>query len=329
MKRKRAKHAAFPVSHKESPIELLLDNKHLTDRGLAEAARGLEEALELARSEGKPTVSVISLSRNALTCRSLYELAPSVRLSKDDLLELDLSANAISMDSRDDVRNLTTFLDALGTCHALRVLNLSGNNLSGSRFWETFAQAYDNQFQANDETLERMTDEMDGAGVEVASIEPSFDALTLHVAPPATQSSSDNQIHHLQGLPSISCINLADVSLTDAGALWLSFCLNRHVWIHNCLKARQRSLDSANCKVGFVWTPNTKLSSVGTKALKEAEAAPFDQTGNTPWVPENSPTGRNTSIDAGMPRYVHFLVNSVDCTAADISLGAFLVRINA
>lgn len=276
----------------------------MTDQGLAEAARGLEDALQLARVEGKPTLSVISLSGNVLSCRSLYELAPSVRLAKDDLLELDLSANSISVESRDDVRHLTSFLDALGTCNALKVLNLSGNNLSGSRVWEAFAKAYDNHFRANDELLARMIDEMDGEGVEATNVEASFDALTLRTSPSAMASSSDSQNHQLKGLPSISSIDLSETSLTDAGALWLSFCISRHVWIHNCLKARQKSLSTSNCKVGFVWTSNAKLSSVGAKALREAEAAALSETGNSPLVMENSPIGRNTSVDSGAPRYV-------------------------
>ena len=272
----------------------------MTDAGFAEVARGLEDALQLARKEGKPTIAVLNLSRNDLTCRSLYELAFSIRLAGDDLNELDFSSNAIAVSSREDAHYLATFLDAIGLCRALKIINFNSNNLSGSRFWEVFTKAFTEQFRANDAALETLTDTLDTDTSDASDDMPTINSLSIRTTPSAP--TSVDPVLGLAGLHSISCISLMDTSLTDAGALWLSFCVGRHKWLHDKLKTQQRSPISAHSKTGVCWTPNDKLSPIGVKVLKEAEATAFDHSDNILRVPENSPMVRNTSTDSGTPR---------------------------
>lgn len=300
--RKRAK-TTSPSAHKDSsPIELLLDNKNLTDEGLAEAARGLEEALHQSQLAGHGTLSILSLAGNSLTSRSLFWLAQSVRLACDELLELDLSSNNIRVASHEDARHLAVFLDALGQCTVLRTFNLSKNDLCGSRAWEVFAKAYSDQWLENSTALEHLSDDIDDMGNDMLNVVASTKALSVTVqgGQAAAPDSSAEKVQRRRGLPSIGTIMINDASLTDSGALWLSFCNGRHAWGQDRLKARQGNEVIGQ---GFCLSPNDKLSTVGQKVLKQAAEARHSQAGDLPPVPENSLISQHTSVDAGVSRY--------------------------
>lgn len=274
-----------------------MDNKHLGDEGLADLVRGLEEALHQARQDGKSTLTILKLSNNNLTCRSFYELSECVRLAGDDIQEIDLANNDIVVASTEDSRHLADFLDALRHCTALRILNLSGNNLSGSRACEVFARTFATQFAENNEVLERLADDYDEIGSGVTGMETSLETLNF--------GEKDTRcVPVLRGLPSVQSFLINNTSLTDAGALWLSFCVGKHKWALHRLHKGQQQQPASTAQAGFVYLPNDKLTMVGLKLLKQAETIPFDPYAQSMLSSDHSPQVRKSAQDYGGPRYV-------------------------
>lgn len=225
-----------------------------------------------------------------------------MRLARCQLLELDLSNNDISVATDEDATYLNTFLASLGHCQALRLLNLSGNNLSGSRTWEVFAREYALQFRNNEQLLEHLADDIDDIGSGSINMLGSLDALTLGPGDVDRTLHSQSKAQSLHGLPSIGGINVTGSSLTDASALWLSFCVGRQKWIQTRLRARRGQIDSVSGANGFIWSSNDKLSPVGNKLLKQAEMAMYDPFRTYPPAPENTPPGRSNSAETGGTR---------------------------
>lgn len=205
----------------------------------------------------------------------------------------------ISVASDEDAFHFATFLGSLGCCRALRSLNLSGNNLSGSRAWEVFARAYSNQVQQNSSPLETLADDTDAMNTDETSILGSLDAMTMYDVDGHDREACASAI---RGLPSISNIQVNHSQLTDAGALWLSFCVGKHAWIQEGLRAKRRKPSSALCRSGFNVASNDQLSPIGQKILIQAEAASSNSLAVLPRIQENSSMSRNGSVDVAASR---------------------------
>ena len=123
-------------------VEIDLRSKNLTDRGFAELSEGLTKALQ----HNEPLGSIVLLEElclkaNKLTVISLEHLTPIIELVANDLRDLDLSDNLISINDPDDVLSWESFLTALSRCCVLRRLDLSGNDL-GTKGFEVLARVY-------------------------------------------------------------------------------------------------------------------------------------------------------------------------------------------
>ena len=83
----------------------------------------------------------LDLADNDLTAQCLIPLSAVIRLGAEDLQDIDLSNNKISVLTDDDVIAWESFLTSLKDCSVLRRLDLSGNPL-GPRAFEVLVRAY-------------------------------------------------------------------------------------------------------------------------------------------------------------------------------------------
>lgn len=269
-----------------------MDNKSLTDEGLAEVARGLEDIVCRPSSTERSNLAVLNLTGNSLTSQSLFEVAGVIRASTDHLQEVNLSLNAISIFTEDDHRNWRIFLESLRYCKSLKVLNLSGNDLHCGRAWEILAKAFNVHFHDNSAVFETLMDEAD-------SLEDNFVASIQSLVIKTHKDNDEMDLPtppRVSGLQAIGAIHVENVNLTDAGSLWLSFCLGKERWVQDRLKAGQ--VQSASHNPSGIIYANDRLSTTGQKLLRHAETLVYDPLATTPRVPENSPmTSRQGSLD--------------------------------
>lgn len=267
----------------------------MTDEGIHDISRGLEEALIQAQHEGRPTLNILKLSGNTLTCDSLYEISASVRLAAEEIQEIDLSNNEISVTTVEDAKQFSAFLQTLRHCKALKIINLSGNNLSGSLAWEAFARTYAAHFTDNKDVLDRLADDFDGT--DMNKISGGLTNLEIQ----RRDSAHEDSLQHgslVVGLPSIATFNIGNVNLTDSGALWLSSCIGKHNWVQDRLRQSQYNQHLAPVHSGFTLLPNDKLSSTGLKLLKQAETTAYDPLARPIFVPDSSPMAHSAVHDA-------------------------------
>lgn len=267
----------------------------MTDAGLSEAAGGLNDALAVANGSAGTRLQLLNLARNCLTAASLSQLAPCFLAADRDLEDLDLSGNNICIQSDHDAHHWETFLRSLGKCQVLKRLNLTGNNLIGSRAFEIFARVYLSQFHRDEFRLDQyMNDINEDMNESVAGLlDISENLRTLSVKPPSP--SFESPAH---GLPSIQNIMFANTSMTDAGALFLSYIVGQHKWAQSRLSGYMFHANSSLKSNGITYLPNESFSSVGLKLLKHSETIPYDpfEASDAPFGPENSPVGRLGSI---------------------------------
>lgn len=275
-------------------MELLLANKALTDGGWEEAARGLAEALSNEDPTARTRLATLNLSGNSLTTHSLPDLANIVRLSSDGLQELDLSGNNINVTTDEEAHQWKLFLDSLTNNSTLQLLNLSGNDLSGSLAWEIFAKCFADQFVQNHKALEHLADDADN--LEDGTVEVATSMQNTAVSDDESGvPNSMNSANLVRGLPAVTSINLQRVNLMDAGAMWLSYSSGKHKWVQHRLTTKHTH---STRTAGIDYTLNEKLSTVGRKLLKYAEAVSYDPMATMPPVPVHSPmSARKTSED--------------------------------
>jgi len=229
-----------------SLLELQLDGKNLTDDGLIEVAKGFENVLISTNGVFHTRLQVLNISSNNLTVKALAALAASLRAASNDLEDLDLSGNSVSVVTTDDAMQWETFLMALEDCHKLRRLNLDGNNLNGSLPFETLTRTYAMQCRRNASARWHLPP-FDNQASATSGLDGEFKNLAV--------IQSENR-----GLPGINNIILTNTAMTDQGALFLTYILEHHVGGTN--------LDDVECSIDFM--PNEQLGPVGTKILKHA-----------------------------------------------------------
>lgn len=123
-------------------VEIDLTSKLLTDAGLLEVTAGLAKSGKIVTPQGRVVLlEELSLKDNGLTAASLSGLTSVMHLVCEDLRDLDLSDNAISVNEPDEVNLWEAFLENLSRCCVLRRLDLSGNNL-GTKAFEVLARVY-------------------------------------------------------------------------------------------------------------------------------------------------------------------------------------------
>lgn len=117
----------------------------MTDDGFAEVASALVESLSYDGDQGRVVrLEELCLTNNRLSAASLQVLAPIIRLASNDLRDLDLSENIITVDTEDEVVIWEDFLMSFKHCCLLRRIDFSHNTL-GPRAFEVFTRVYASQ----------------------------------------------------------------------------------------------------------------------------------------------------------------------------------------
>lgn len=252
----------------------MLEAKHLTDHGLKEAAEGLQDALT---HPDTTRVAILNLARNDLTARSLHYLAQALPRACLDLEELDLSGNNITIRTDEDAAALESFLDALKDCRVLSRLNMANNQLGGLRTFEVFAKVYMQQFRTNVVAIEGTNEDGEQPdGSPLLQVTDTFRNMSVSPtrrkgsAAGSSSKSRSPERSTARGLPTIPLIDLCSSSITDAGALWLSYIIPKHNW------AVLRLGRHVNIDVGVQCSYNDSLTTVGSKLLHQAQLVSYD-----------------------------------------------------
>ena len=299
--RKRVKPS--PSKHepqKESPIlEINLEGKKLTDAGLAELVPGLHDALT-SDSTSAITRLFINLSANELTVAALIELVQCLQLSTAAVEELDLSQNAITVKTDNDAQHWQTFLSAFAKCSSLRKLDLSRNDLSGAKAFEVFCRIYFTQFKLNARAWDysRSPSFIGGSTEQDSMLHQSVAALTLRDENIPRQQSSTSLTavsptgpKKSLGLPCVRVISFDDCSITDAGALFLSYVIERHRWVQNELFSQIWGPPVSEPDHSVISTiAIEKIGNLGAKILSLAEHVPYHPFGALPMELEDTPS---------------------------------------
>lgn len=223
--------------HDTHKLDIKVPGKALGDEGFALLCEGLEKALTYCSDLGLVDLNV---SDNALSTRSLARLAPIIRQSKFNLQTLDLSNNWFKVTTTTEAREWEEFLCAFHDCMTLRRLDLSDNPSLGSRAFEVLARVYDR---------EPLVDPLENAGIQSLISLPDEDVPDSSVGaemgktdlPDEDEDDEDYPrcangrtladtwvLGYRRGLRSLPYLTLANVGLTDTGALFLSYVIVQH-----------------------------------------------------------------------------------------------------
>lgn len=227
---------------------------------------------------------MLHLSNNGLTVRSLAELATSVEAAAHDLEDLDISHNLICISNEWEAECWEKFLRSLARCRSLKKLVLSDNDFSGAKAMEVLTKVYFAQFKINARSWEHSRSSSGGdedgdeaeeglvAGVTALSVRDT----NIPVAKDSglKEQSVPSPSSLAMGLPSIQYVGLSNCHIQDAGALFLSYVVERHRWIQSTLCNRTWGIPQEGHTM-IVVMPNEALSPAGVKIMKLAEATPY------------------------------------------------------
>ena len=117
----------------------------MTDAGFAEVASALVQSLSYDGEQGRVIrLEELCLTNNRLSATSLQALSPVIRLAGNDLRDLDLSQNNITINTEGEVAIWEDFLMSFRQCCVLRRIDFSHNAL-GPRAFEVMTRAYAKQ----------------------------------------------------------------------------------------------------------------------------------------------------------------------------------------
>lgn len=126
-------------------VEIDVSAKHLTSEGFAEVAVALVDSIKYEGLQGKIVrLEELCLRDNKLDATSLQSLSAVIQLACDDLRDLDLSGNNITINTLVEVAAWEGFLVSFSKCCVLRRLDFSGNCL-GPKAFEILAKVYANE----------------------------------------------------------------------------------------------------------------------------------------------------------------------------------------
>lgn len=133
----------------------------------------------------------LCLKDNGLTVASLSGLTSVMDLVRNDLKDLDLSDNAISVNDPDDVIPWEGFLQSLSKCCVLRRLDLSGNQL-GTKAFEVLARVYAKEGPI-DLVLPEELEDLDRDSLAEREYYSAFKTLPLCDLPPLSNTWVDDR----------------------------------------------------------------------------------------------------------------------------------------
>ncbi|KAL1630215.1 hypothetical protein SLS54_001075 [Diplodia seriata] len=292
--RKQTKHcfAKDEPRPEPSPLMLDLDGKNLTDEGLLAMVEGLKETLDTRDGISANKLEELHLKGNQLTTTSLRALAPVIELARFELVDIDLSDNNISVKTSEEASDWETFLKAFGTCRMLRRIDLSGNRLDGPRPFEILDRVYSQQPPVDPTQLEDtetygidQEPEMESNSdiTELTNRSRNINIASATDDPPLVNDnmSAGTVLKRREGLRAIPYIILNDTAMTDAGALFFSYILQRHFYPQQLMCPLKPGPQAAqldeyrhrNHCWGLVYLPNENLTDTGLRLLGKAEDA--------------------------------------------------------
>ena len=137
--------AGSKAAFRDPAVELDVSGKCLTDEGFAEVASALVESLKYDGDQGRVVrLEELCLTNNRLSATSLQALSPIIKLASNDLRDLDLSDNSITINTEAEVAIWEEFLTSFRSCYVLRRMDLSRNAL-GPRAFEVMTRVYAKQ----------------------------------------------------------------------------------------------------------------------------------------------------------------------------------------
>ena len=115
-------------------VELDVTGKCLGGDGFREIAGALVESIGYHGEQGRVVrLEELCLRDNKLDAKCLVDLGQVLRRAADDLRDLDLSGNSISIITDDDTAAFEYFLRSFAECYLLRRVDFSGNPLGMSQ----------------------------------------------------------------------------------------------------------------------------------------------------------------------------------------------------
>ncbi|MCJ1246378.1 hypothetical protein MMC30_003585 [Trapelia coarctata] len=134
--------SSYKTALRDPCVDLDVSGKLLTDDGFVEVTEALVKSIQYQDDNGRVLkLEEVWLKGNELTASSLKPLAKVVALAWDDLRDLDLSENRITISTSEDAAAWEEFLQSFSSCCVLRRIDFSGNNL-GSKAFEVLARVY-------------------------------------------------------------------------------------------------------------------------------------------------------------------------------------------
>ncbi|KAF1991998.1 hypothetical protein K402DRAFT_459205 [Aulographum hederae CBS 113979] len=290
----RQSSASSPTPSREpDSIDLILTSKKLTDDGLRLVVDALREVLSPRRDDSyNGMLEYLDLSGNELTTSSLRILAEIIELSKYSLIDLDISGNFIQVKTEDEARDWDVFLTSFQNCFVLRRLDLSSNDLSGSRAFEILARAYSRQTPVDPTQLERLDDpdllkesitdpELMHVSSRARAVSNADENKPVAIDAPMDNLFQGALLKRRQGLRAVPYIILMFTKMDDGGALWYSYILTQHYFPQHLLSPLKRGVaanllheydTTTNC-FGLVHLPNNDVepSETGKRLLAQAE----------------------------------------------------------
>lgn len=254
------------------------------------------EALSAPAGYTQTRLSALILRNNILTAKALKHLAPVIAAACGDLNIIDLGSNRITVNDDADAASLEAFLKALGMCHNLLRIDFAQNDLGESRFFEVFSKIYLKQFKTAiviwldnlcgasgfglsvvSGGADAQQDNANNAGKEMADAVQTLSMRDTNKQKPkeAGYKGSNvekicDEVQPVAGLPTIPFIDFKDCFVGDAGALWLSWVVQRHRWYQESILGH--TWGSSDDNGAWIWIlPNSTLSAAAKKMLKLAE----------------------------------------------------------
>lgn len=168
----------------------------MTDEGFAEVASALIESLKYDGDQGRVVrLEELCLTNNLLSATSLQALSPIIRLAANDLRDLDLSENNITINTEAEVAIWEDFLTSFRDCCVLRRVDFSQNAL-GPRAFEVMTRVYAKQ-EAVDLVLpvdlEQAQSEERRMCAEIAGFGPKMRKMSVVSDPDDWDSDKDNE----------------------------------------------------------------------------------------------------------------------------------------
>lgn len=257
-------------------LDIKAPSKQLGDEGACALAAGLEAALAAATTSAAVLLEDLNLSDNGITTVTLARLAPVINLARYDLKTLNLTNNAIRVQSDQEATEWDTFLRSFGHCLKLRRLDLSGNAELGPRALEIFARVH-----AQEPPINPMLSCENFSVISLRN-EETCDADETPTSAYFGDAMTDGGVVKRRcGLRGIPYLTFTNVGLNDTGALWLSYVLEDHhypIQLMDTLNATAansciRTYAQEAASLGLDWNPQEPLlGRDGLNLLKKTEA---------------------------------------------------------